>query len=87
MLDATAQVVRRFTYTPEHYLSSLTVPTGATRHYQWASLAVPHIRPQPVRADGTPYTLPPLLEPQPDHECGVIRQWGDESHETSSAAN
>ena len=81
VLDASGQVVRRFTYTPEHYLSSHTLPSGATRHYQWATFAVPQTRPQPVRADGTPYTLPPLLEPQPDHEWRVIRHWGSDGED------
>lgn len=36
----------------------------------------PKQRPHAVRADGTTYTLPTLLEPQPDHELRVIRHWG-----------
>lgn len=81
VLDTNDQVLRRFTYTPERYMSSHTLPTGATRHYAWASFAVPEQRPQPVRADGTPYTLPPLLEPQPDHEWRVTRHWGSDGED------
>ncbi|QIA03428.1 RHS repeat-associated core domain-containing protein [Pseudomonas fluorescens] len=81
VLDTNDQVLRRFTYTPERYMSSHTLPTGATRHYAWAPFAVPEQGPQPVRLDGTPYTLPPLLEPQPDHEWRVIRHWGSDGED------
>ncbi|MDL2186600.1 hypothetical protein P5706_20635 [Pseudomonas sp. ChxA] len=56
VLDSSDQVLRRFTYTPERHMSSHTLPTGATRHYAWASFEVPEQGPQSVRADGTPYT-------------------------------
>lgn len=81
VLDTSDQVLRRFIYTPERYMSSHTLPTGATRHYAWASFEAPEQRPQPVRADGTPYTLPPLLEPQPDHEWRVTRHWGSDGED------
>ncbi|HAA39112.1 MAG TPA: type IV secretion protein Rhs, partial [Pseudomonas sp.] len=55
VLDTSGQVLRRFTYTPERYMSSHMLPTGATRHYAWASFEVPKQGPQSVRADGTPY--------------------------------
>jgi len=35
----------------------------------------PEQRPHAVCADGTTYTLPTLVEPQPDHEWRVIRHW------------
>ncbi|MEX5625820.1 RHS repeat-associated core domain-containing protein [Pseudomonas marginalis] len=81
VLDTSGQVLRRFTYTPERYMSSHMLPTGATRHYAWASFEVPKQGPQSVRADGTPYNLPPLLEPQPDHEWRVTRHWGSDGED------
>ncbi|MGF6095726.1 hypothetical protein [Pseudomonas sp. 18175] len=38
--------------------------------------AAPEQRPHPARVDGITYTLPPLLEPQLDHEWRVTRHWG-----------
>lgn len=64
VLDATGQRVRRFTYTPEGYLNSHQLASGAVRQYEWARFSIPEIRPTPKRADGTPYRMPPLLEPQ-----------------------
>ena len=76
VLDATDHVVRRFTYTAEGYLNSHQIASGAVREYEWARFAIPENRPTPKRADGTAYQLPPLLEPQPDHEWRVTRHWG-----------
>ncbi|MFK0087455.1 RHS repeat-associated core domain-containing protein [Pseudomonas sp. NPDC090755] len=81
VLDATGQRVRRFTYTAEGYLNSHRLASGAVRQYQWARFAMPTQRPMPKRGDGTPYRLPPLLEPQPDHEWRVIRHWGSDGEE------
>ncbi|MFP3865257.1 RHS repeat-associated core domain-containing protein [Pseudomonas capeferrum] len=81
VLDATGQRVRRFTYTPEGYLNSHQLASGAVRQYEWARFSIPEIRPTPKRADGTPYRMPPLLEPQPDHEWRVIRHWGSDGEE------
>jgi RHS repeat-associated protein len=78
VLDATGQVVRRFTYTAEGYLSSHQLASGAIRHYEWSRFTIPCKRPTPMRADGSPYHLPPLLEPQPSHEWRVIRHWGSD---------
>ncbi|MEG0245118.1 MAG: DUF6531 domain-containing protein, partial [Pseudomonas sp.] len=79
--DATDQVVRRFTYTAEGYLNSHELASGAVREYEWARFPIPEKRPTPTRADGTPYRIPPLLEPQPDHEWRVIRHWGNDGVE------
>ena len=81
VLDATDHVVRRFTYTAEGYLNSHQVASGAVREYEWARFAIPENRPTPKRADGTGYQLPPLLEPQPDHEWRVTRHWGSDGEE------
>jgi len=81
VLDATGQLVRRFTYTAEGYLNSHQLASGAVRQYEWAKFLVPAKRPIPQRADGTPYRLPPLLEPQPDHEWRVVRHWGSDGEE------
>ncbi|WP_332875295.1 RHS repeat-associated core domain-containing protein [Pseudomonas sp. MF7453] len=81
VLDATDHVVRRFTYTAEGYLNSHQVASGAVREYEWARFAIPKNRPTPKRADGTGYQLPPLLEPQPDHEWRVTRHWGSDGEE------
>ncbi|WP_445677380.1 RHS repeat-associated core domain-containing protein [Pseudomonas putida] len=81
VLDATDQRVRRFTYTPEGHLNSHQLASGAVREYEWARFAIPEKRPAPKRLDGTPYRLPPLLEPQPDHEWRVIRHWGSDGEE------
>ncbi|WP_181004856.1 RHS repeat-associated core domain-containing protein [Pseudomonas putida] len=81
VLDATGQRVRRFTYTPEGYLNSHQRASGAVREYEWARFDSPVKRPTPKRLDGTPYRLPPLLEPQPDHEWRVIRHWGSDGEE------
>ncbi|MCE0993334.1 PAAR domain-containing protein, partial [Pseudomonas alloputida] len=81
VLDATGQRVRRFTYTPEGYLNSHQLASGAVREYEWARFVIPEKRPAPKRLDGTPYRLPPLLEPQPDHEWRVIRHWGSDGEE------
>lgn len=81
VLDASDHVVRRFTYTAEGYLDSHTLASGAIRQYQWARFTVPTQRPLPMRADGTPYQVPPLLEPQPDHEWRVIRHWGSDGED------
>ena len=78
VLDATDHVVRRFTYTAEGYLNSHQIASGAIREYEWARFSIPENRPTPKRADGTAYQLPPLLEPQPDHEWRVIRHWGSD---------
>ncbi|CRM52155.1 Cell wall-associated polypeptide CWBP200 [Pseudomonas sp. 58 R 3] len=81
VLDATGQVLRRFTYTAHGYLDSHTLPSGATRQYQWQRFEVPAQRPQSVRADGSLYKFPPLLEPQPSHEWRVIRHWGSDGED------
>ncbi|ETK13998.1 RHS repeat-associated core domain-containing protein [Pseudomonas sp. FH1] len=81
VLDATDHVVRRFTYTAEGYLNSHQIASGAVREYEWARFAIPKNRPASKRADGTSYQLPPLLEPQPDHEWRVIRHWGSDGEE------
>lgn len=81
VLDATGQRVRIFTYTSEGYLNSHQTASGAVREYEWASFTIPEKRPVPKRLDGTPYHLPPLLEPQPDHEWRVIRHWGSDGEE------
>ena len=81
VLDTTGQVLRRFTYTAQGHLDSHTLPSGATRQYQWQRFEVPAQRPQSVRADGSLCKFPPLLEPQPDHEWRVIRHWGSDGEE------
>lgn len=81
VLDATGQVVRHFSYTEEGYLKRHQLASGAVREYEWERYTIPEKRPLPVRADGTPYRLPPLLEPQPDHEWRVIRHWGSDGEE------
>ena len=81
VLDATDHVVRRFTYTAEGYLNSHQIASGAVREYEWARFTIPENRPTPKRADGTSYQLPPLLEPQPDHEWRVTRHWGSDGEE------
>ena len=81
VLDATDHVVRRFTYTAEGYLNSHQIASGAIREYEWACFTIPENRPTPKRADGTGYQLPPLLEPQPDHEWRVTRHWGSDGEE------
>ncbi|WP_459207668.1 RHS repeat-associated core domain-containing protein [Pseudomonas sp. MLB6B] len=78
VLDATGQVVRRFSYTEAGYLKRHELASGAVREYEWACFTLPEKRPTAKRADGTPYRLPPLLEPQPDHEWRVIRHWGSD---------
>lgn len=78
VLDALGQVVRRFSYTPEGYLSSHQLASGAVREYEWTRFAIPRTRPSLRRADGSTYQLPPLLEPQPDHEWRVTRHWGSD---------
>lgn len=78
VLDATGQAVRHFSYTKEGYLKRHQLASGAVREYEWERYTIPEKRPLPVRADGTPYRLPPLLEPQPDHEWRVIRHWGSD---------
>jgi hypothetical protein len=78
VVDATDHVVRRFTYTVEGYLNSHQIASGAVREYEWARFAIPENRPTPKRADGSPYQLPPLLEPQPDHEWRITRHWGSD---------
>jgi YD repeat-containing protein len=79
--DATGQVVRRFSYTEEGYLKRHQLASGAVREYEWECYTIPEKRPLPVRADGTPYRLPPLLEPQPDHEWRVVHHWGSDGEE------
>lgn len=81
VLDATGQVVRRFSYTEEGYLKRHQLASGAVREYEWERYTIPEKRPLPVRANGTPYRLPPLLEPQPDHEWRVVRHWGSDGEE------
>ncbi|WP_241805390.1 hypothetical protein [Pseudomonas putida] len=81
VLDATGQRIRRFTYTPECYLNNHQRASGAVREYEWARLASPEVGPAPKRLNGTPYRLPLLLEPQPDHEWRVIRHWGSDGEE------
>ncbi|MBI6926736.1 PAAR/RHS domain-containing protein [Pseudomonas putida] len=81
VLDATGQVIRRFGYTKEGYLRRHQLASGAVREYAWERFTIPEKRPSPVRADGTPYRLPPLLEPQPDHEWRVIRHWGSDGED------
>lgn len=81
VLDATEQRIRRFTYTPEGYLNSHQLASGAVREYEWARFDTLAKRPTPKRLDDTPYRLPPLLEPQPDHEWRVIRHWGSDGEE------
>lgn len=61
--------------------TSSQATSGAVREYEWARFAIPEKRPAPKRLDGTPYRLPPLLEPQPDHEWRVIRHWGSDGEE------
>ncbi|WP_409260364.1 DUF6531 domain-containing protein [Pseudomonas putida] len=87
VLDATGQVVRRFSYTEDGYLKRHQLASGAVREYAWACYAIPEKRPAPRRADGTPYRLPPLLEPQPDHEWRVIRHWGSDGEDYQFAYN
>ncbi|WP_241492883.1 PAAR domain-containing protein, partial [Pseudomonas endophytica] len=77
VLDATELVLRQFTYTAEGYLDSHTQPSGAVRQYQWERFTLPQQRPQPTPG----YNLPPLLEPQPDHEWRVIRHWGSDGED------
>ncbi|WP_205299840.1 RHS repeat-associated core domain-containing protein [Pantoea sp. Tr-811] len=81
VLDATGQLIRRFTYNTEGYLNSHQLASGAVRQYEWEKFSIPTKRPTPKRADGTPYSLPPLLEQQPDHEWRVIRHWGSDGEE------
>ncbi|TLP55079.1 MULTISPECIES: RHS repeat-associated core domain-containing protein [Pseudomonas] len=81
VLDATGQLIRRFTYNAEGYLNSHQLASGAVRHYEWEKFSIPTKRPTPKRTDGTPYSLPPLLEPQPDHEWRVVRHWGSDGEE------
>ncbi|MFK0092372.1 RHS repeat-associated core domain-containing protein [Pseudomonas sp. NPDC090592] len=81
VLDATGQLIRRFTYNTEGYLNSHQLASGAVRHYEWEKFTIPTKRPTPKRADGTPYSLPPLLEQQPDHEWRVVRHWGTDGEE------
>ncbi|WP_410481835.1 RHS repeat-associated core domain-containing protein [Pseudomonas plecoglossicida] len=81
VLDATGQLIRRFTYTAEGYLNSHELATGALREYEWARFAIPKNRPLAKRADGTPYHPPMPLEPQSDHEWRVIRHWGSDGEE------
>lgn len=81
VLDATGQVVRNFGYTEQGYLKRHQLASGAVREYEWARYTIPEKRPTPRRADGTPYRLPPLLEPQPDHEWRVVRHWGSDGEE------
>ncbi|WP_445672963.1 RHS repeat-associated core domain-containing protein [Pseudomonas inefficax] len=81
VLDATDQLIRRFTYTTEGYLNSHQLASGAVRQYEWEQYSIPTKRPTPKRADGTPYSLPPLLEQQPDHEWRVTRHWGSDGEE------
>jgi RHS repeat-associated protein len=81
VLDATGQLVRRFTYTAEDYLKSHQIASGAVCQYEWARFAVPQKRPTAKRADGIAYRLPPLLEPQADHEWRVIRHWSSDGEE------
>ena len=54
---------------------------GRAWQHAWARFAIPDNRPTPKRADGTGYQLPPLLEPQPDHEWRVTRHWGSDGEE------
>lgn len=81
VLDAMGQVVRRFSYTEAGYLKRHQLASGAVREYEWERYTTPEKRPTPRRADGTSYRLPPLLEPQPDHEWRVIRHWGSDGEE------
>lgn len=81
VLDATGQLIRRFTYNTEGYLDSHQLASGAVRQYEWERFSIPTKRPMPKSADGTPYSLPPLLEQQPDHEWRVIRHWGSDGEE------
>ena len=81
VLDATGQLIRRFTYTAEGYLNSHQLASGALREYEWARFAIPKKRPPAKRADGTPYHPPMPLEPQSDHEWRVIRHWGSDGEE------
>lgn len=74
-------MVRNFGYTEEGYLKRHQLASGAVREYEWARYTIPEKRPTPRRADGTPYRLPPLLEPQPDHEWRVVRHWGSDGEE------
>lgn len=79
--DGEGRVLRHFAYTDQGLLASHTLPTGAIRQYEWACFASAAIRRQPCSLDGTPYHMPPLLEPQPDHEWRVVRHWGSDGEE------
>lgn len=70
--DGNSQVVRRFSYTHEGLMASHTVAGGACFHYEWARFTACH---RPVEG------LPALLEPQPDHEWRVVRNWSDDGEE------
>lgn len=76
--DACGQVVRQFSYTEDGLMASHTLPSGATRHYQWASFDVPEQGPPACSLEGQPYQLPALLEAQPRQEWRVVRHWGSD---------
>lgn len=78
--DAEGQLLRQFTYTDQGLLASHTLPMGATRYYEWACFTPPPAR-QPCSLDGTPYAMPALLEPQPEHEWRVVRHWGSDGED------
>ncbi|WP_167335971.1 RHS repeat-associated core domain-containing protein [Pseudomonas parafulva] len=67
--EAEGQVLRRFSYDAEGLMTRHTLTSGASFHYQWSRFAS-----QPRQAPD----LPPLLEPQPDHEWRVVHHWSDD---------
>lgn len=79
--DASGQQVRQFSYTSHGYMASHTLASGATREYEWAWFVTPEQGPQPRYLDGTPYTLPPQLETQPEGQWRVVRHWGSDGED------
>lgn len=66
------EVLRQFAYTGDGLMASQTLSSGAQLHYQWQRYAT---QPRPMPG------LPPLLEPQPDHEWRVVRHWSDDGED------
>ncbi|QXH49918.1 DUF4329 domain-containing protein [Pseudomonas fakonensis] len=79
--DGQGQVLRQFSYTEQGLMTSHTLPSGATRHYQWACFTPPAVPARPSSLDGTPYEMPPLLEPQPRQQWRVVRHWGSDGED------
>jgi RHS repeat-associated protein len=66
------EVLRRFSYTDDGLMASQTLANGAVFHYQWQRFDA---CPRPVPG------LPPLLEPQPEHEWRVVRHWSEDGED------